>query len=897
MTALTILGTSIAFAEGPDLLLNGANTRSTIADTVTLTGAIVPQHGPISSVVAVSDQYPSTPFDVLVADAQWSVDVPLVLGVNQITLTAQDTEANRASLMVTVTRHVPPTAFTLTVKSPTSGIVVTEPGITVSGQVDGVPASGTLQVKVAEDDATVIATAGQYTYNSRLITLNPGANQIDVQASAGSYRVAQTVLVTYEPEPDTVPMPELTITAPPREGWIDSDSFQLAGYAVSYIGDVSVSIDGEQVSVPGNGGISHFNSLINIQGGDSKTVTLTVSDSLERMITRQFQFYKDTQAPIFTIDSPLQSTPTENLVRQNPYPLSGTITDPNLASFTINNGNVGLKPVSDGVYAFKVNLGLTAHTADHFSLQAKDSAGNLTTLNVALRLDTAVSIQLALPEHETTLIAGDEPLVFKVVAQITGLAGGEQAQASLVNANDETVDNQPLTLADGIATGSLSAPAGAGDYTVTVNVENSQQLLATTQAVLQVIEPAAVDLAVVGMSPTNNARQIEPNAPITVFFNTALDSTKVIFEVFETAHGNTYINQDEPGTSAMFARGYSLQEINRDHEAVPGEVAWLPGNTGVTFYPKRDFAYNADIYVNVRYRGDNGERELTRSYLRTRPLPTFIEGMVTDEIGNPLAGIEVSLPSLKRSTLTNRAGAFSFGYGDSAEGSLEPGRYRLQFNPGLKALRYGTHARWVQVEAGSRNLQTRVLLPRLNPEIAFSYVRSGQASRLNGGEVALDLTQARILFGNGELEGSLHLQFTPTTMSGFGFQPVYAPTWVYQVQPSGIAVENTGVNGLQVDFALPAYQDQYDYAPIDNELVLLLGLNPDTRQLEPAGVGIAQKRRIRSVGTTHFQVLDAIAYARLPWAEQQIRLQEYLDQKISLDALTVSLHTEVAEQL
>ncbi|MCP4469986.1 MAG: hypothetical protein GY815_04750, partial [Gammaproteobacteria bacterium] len=73
------------------------------------------------------------------------------------------------------------------------------------------------------------------------------------------------------------------------------------------------------------------------------------------------------------------------------------------------------------------------------------------------------------------------------------------------------------------------------------------------------------------------------------------------------------------------------------------------------------------------------------------------------------------------------------------------------------------------------------------------------------------------------------------------------------------------------------------------ELVLLLGNNAENTSLIPVGVGQAiTGHRIQSVGRTHYQRLDTIAYARVVpdlWPE----LNAYKKGELDIDQLTLKL--------
>jgi hypothetical protein len=78
------------------------------------------------------------------------------------------------------------------------------------------------------------------------------------------------------------------------------------------------------------------------------------------------------------------------------------------------------------------------------------------------------------------------------------------------------------------------------------------------------------------------------------------------------------------------AHKYSRVEVNRSHEAVPGQLSLLPGNRVVAFYPERELAYDSEVYLDVSYDGS----ELGHLLFHTRALPTFLNGTVIDQFSH-----------------------------------------------------------------------------------------------------------------------------------------------------------------------------------------------------------------------------------------------------------------------
>ncbi|MGI9273767.1 MAG: carboxypeptidase-like regulatory domain-containing protein, partial [Endozoicomonas sp.] len=330
----------------------------------------------------------------------------------------------------------------------------------------------------------------------------------------------------------------------------------------------------------------------------------------------------------------------------------------------------------------------------------------------------------------------------------------------------------------------------------------------------------------------------------------------------------TYIDQDKPGVNVLEAKGYQLQNVNRSHETVPGELSILPGNQVLAFYPGRDLAYNADVFVEVQAEG----RSLLRSRFKTRVLPTFIQGGVSDQFGQPVPGLEVAIPGLGRRAVTNKDGAFSFGFGDQPGDTLKGGRYEIVVNPGLKGQGFGELRSWVNLDEGRRNRLGQLHVPALNREVAFSPVSGGRELNLLQGAIKLDLNDARLQFPDGRDRGDVHAQFQEFTQIQYPVEPIALPQWVYSLQPAGVRVEGDWSLNLEI----PKLNNEYRHVPPDNTPVLLVGLDSASRMIVPVGVGRIKNYRVISEGKLTQNTLDILGYAfvspqALPFLEQYVR--------------------------
>src|SRR5690606_25006284 len=334
---------------------------------------------------------------------------------------------------------------------------------------------------------------------------------------------------------------------------------------------------------------------------------------------------------------------------------------------------------------------------------------------------------------------------------------------------------------------------------------------------------------------------------------------------------------DPSGADFLTAQGYQLQEVHRDNEIVPGAVSVLPGNQSFAYYANRHFGFNADVYVDVIYDGN----ELGRFNFKIRQLPTFIIGGVVDQFGQPLSGVPVKLTSLNRTTTTNNDGSFAFGFQEAAGNEIPGGRHELIINPDFSVPGYGTQVRTINLQQGRKNEISLSRLPELHPDIPFQLVSADQGLvSLAGDELRLDLTGARLLFKNGRTSGNLQVQFMPYSQLNAAVTPGAWPQWMFAGQPRGVAVENA----ISVDIKMPMLNGGYGYIPPETQLVVLMGYNPEREAIEPVGIGRIENYRVVSTGKVTFKTLDYIGYALVESSKQPL-LQDVVDGKATLQQL------------
>jgi len=652
-------------------------------------------------------------------------------------------------------------------------------------------------------------------------------------------------------------------------------SFYLTGEVQSFSGAATVTLDGTPVNLQGGqseGG--YFQELVSFDNEASqREVIVRVSDADGRTTERSVSYSRDITPPQITVGGGIQPVPAENAVSDYPYILTGTVVDDNISSFSVNGQSVGLEPDGNpGSYRFAVNIPLGAGEPTAVSLSARDYAGNTHSVEYALRLAANITLEMLMPVANTTLISTGETISQQAAARVNGPIDGLMATAQVLNESGSEVDSSDLALGSGLASGYVTIPAAVGEYTVRIALHDASGLVSRTSRNITVQAPSSIALQLDRIEPADGATGIEPNTFISFFFNRAVDTSQLTIDVAETAHGYTYDRATESGNAGFASRGYELTRVDRDHENIGGSFSTLPGDKLVAFYPEREFAYNAQLFVTVSYAGE----ELLRTQFKTRPLPTFIEGGVRDQLGQPVPGLSVQLPALGRRTTTNRDGAFSFGYGDSAERTIPGGRYALIVNDELANPAYGSLTKEVTVEGGRNNSAGNMTVPVLNSEDAFTPLEGGKQAVMGQGDLILDLSDSKLVFADGSDRGLAMAQFTLLSQIGARSDSHFVAPWYLAIQPAGIAVDGD----LSLSINPPSLNGANEYLPEEGSLVLLLGRDADSDTLLPVGVGAIANGQIVS-RRAEYKNLDYFGYFPIREEHQSI-LQHYLDGQLQL---------------
>lgn len=880
----------------PQLTVTTSPSQTLEALNMTVAGTVIDPiqpHSGLDSLYITSNHYADVNFAGIVNSdtGAFSIEVPLKLKLNALTVVAQDLSGNVSQQQITVTRISPPRLQNIT---PASGSVITDETVTIAGEVHTYLPVDELQLRVNDSQLSPISTGvdGVYRYELLNVPLGYGNNLFNHSITSADGTDAQQISLNYTPEgAENIPPPSIEVLSPVEGGLLNQDSFRLSAQIESSAGPLTVKFNDTTLLEPTDTTtIFNLNELVAFENGqDELTVTIEAIDSLDKLTTLSATFKRDNTAPVVLLNNVLDVSPAINGITTSPYLISGSVSDENLTSLLINDQSISLQPsATANTYNFVASLQISPGATLPVIIQAFDRSGNQTQTEYLLNNTVTASISALLPENNAEFIGNidqggsAQPIQVQVVARVDEVTGDETVVAYLEGSNS------PVTLTSNgdLASGTIDIPGDTQAHTIVYELQDAQGNTITQDSInVSVVNSADVPLQLTRIEPTNNAQYIEPNAPIEVYFNREIDVSQLQLVVNETLHGKTWINNDPLGTDFIRAKGYQLENVNRDFEPVTGQITPIPGNTAVSFTPDRYYGFNADIYLEVVYNGE----QLDRTTFKVRELPTFINGIVVDQFGQPLAGIAVSLPELDRTTSTNGDGGYAFGYQETGEQLIPGGQYQLLINDGFGNPQFGTVNTKISVQQNHLNNVTRQTLQELNRDIPFYNIATGQVSQLAKGDLTLDLSDARVLFNNGRTNGAVHAQFLPFEHLGVQSWQSALPHWGFGLQPKGIAVEGDA----EISFKIPELRGSYDY--FDPEVypyVVILGYNPDGQVLEPIGVGQVENLSVNSVGELHLSSLDYLAYA-LVSSTLNDTLIDYANGLISLPQLKAALQSSI----
>ena len=823
------------------------------ADTILISGVASDAGSGIASVELLNDRFPGVPVSAFPDNTgEFSADVPLDVGYNEITIIATDNFGLSTQRQITVLRVAAPV---LEISAPENNAVFAEGFATLSGTIFSYEPADQIRVTLGEHQQFAETTGDRHNFTFRFeaYPLQPGQNPLEVIAVAPAGSDSDTVTLVYDaPDENDNTGPEITVITPQADSHIQDDVLIVNGVIHDPSGVQSLTINGAAITLEGvSAELKSYTQNTDISGtSGSFEITLEATDIFGNTSTVVRQVFIDREGPALTIISPnIDPLPAINAMATNPIIVFGEVVDSALAGLTINGEAITLTPGNQpDQYLFEFALQISQGESLPLRILAWDRSGNRVFQEYQFQYSAVLSMEILKPLDGANLRLDSSPGSVELIARVQVDSQNVDRYVARSLAGESA-----LSVSGELASGQVAVDAQSAEQILVVEAQDiNGTVLASSTINIKVIDLDDLPLELISITPENGSENVEPNQFLQLNFNKAIDASKLDLTILETVHGETY-NTDQSNTPSLGGENIGgLVEIVRNQEPVPGGLSILPGNMTVAFYPQRDMAYGGRVFVDITYDGE----EIARTFFQIRPRPTFIQGIVTDQFLLPIAGIEVMLMERDLTATTDSNGSFAFGFGLSAEEDIKGGRYTIVANSEGDNPGYGRFSRWAVVDEGQLNRVGLIKIPQLNQDIPYRRIASGNANDiLAAGELVLDLSATELRFDNLRDNGDVHVQFHSFSELPIGGIPAAMPQWAYGVQPHGIEVEGE----IGVTIQAPALYGSYAYLPPDNSPVLLLGYDPDVNLIMPVGVGRVQGTQV--TGTGVFKRLDYFTYA------------------------------------
>jgi RHS repeat-associated protein len=292
------------------------------------------------------------------AGGAFSYNLAIIEGLNTITLVAIDAAGNQTTITRRVRRDTQAPFVSIT--SPIDSLLTNQLNVTVSGTVKD---STTIQLTV-NGESIIVGVGG--TFSSQL-ALAEGLNTFTVVATDAA---GNKTTVTRRVRRDTQ-APFVSITSPIDSLITNQVNVTVSG-TVKDSTAVTLTINGTNVPV-GVGGTFSYMAPLN-EGLNTITIVTTDAAGNKTTVTRRVR--RDTQSPVVSLTSPIDSLITNQLS----ITVSGTVADSTVVTLTVKIGSgtpSQLQVGTNGTFSSQLVLVEGMNT---ITVVATDAAGNQSTV-------------------------------------------------------------------------------------------------------------------------------------------------------------------------------------------------------------------------------------------------------------------------------------------------------------------------------------------------------------------------------------------------------------------------------------------------------------------------------------------------------------------------------------
>ncbi|MFA5832145.1 MAG: Ig-like domain-containing protein [Bacteroidota bacterium] len=372
---------------------------------------------------------------VTLSNGSFQTTLSGVEGNNTITIIATDEAGN--STTVTRAVIVDTASPIITISSPSINSITNQPQANVTGTV-----SDSSSVTLTVNGNPVSVNSGSFTTQ---ILLTEGRNVFTFVATdaAGNSSTETRVIIL-----DTTP-PIVNISSPNNNTLTNETNIQFVG-SVYDSTITTLTINGIPVSIDSSGIFTYIATLLD----GTNTISIVAVDAVGNTTTVERIVNRDSNSPVITIYSPIDSLITNQTTMQ----ITGLITDASSVTLTINGNVVALD--STGAFSFTVSLN---EGGNSLTIVATDAAGNSTTVSRFVVRDSQ-------PPMLSITSPIDSAVTNQSTVQITGVVFDSSSVAVSINGTYVTIEAgnsflHSLNLTEGLNTIAIVAEDGAGNTT------------------------------------------------------------------------------------------------------------------------------------------------------------------------------------------------------------------------------------------------------------------------------------------------------------------------------------------------------------------------------------------------------------------------------------------------
>ena len=376
-----------------------ATTFSTFANTLTLGGTASDAVG-VTQVAWINSAGGS---GSATGTTTWSVaSVPLIVGVNTITVTAGDATGNTSTDVLTVTRTLDTTAPAVAISTPTSATTFSTLASTLTVGGTASDAVGVTQVTWVNSAGGSGTATGTTSWSAANIALTAGSNVITVTARDAAGNTSTDVLTVTRTLDTTAPAVAISTPTSATTFSTRASTLTVGGTASDAVGVTQVTwVNSAGGSGTATGTTSWSAANIALTAG-SNVITVTARDAAGNTSTDVITVTRDSTVPTVTITGPTANTTLVTTAAT--LALSGTASDNiGVTQVTWSNSRGG-SGTATGTAGWSISSVALSTGSNVITVTARDAVGNTSTDVITVTRDnTLPAVTITGPTSATTL--------------------------------------------------------------------------------------------------------------------------------------------------------------------------------------------------------------------------------------------------------------------------------------------------------------------------------------------------------------------------------------------------------------------------------------------------------------------------------------------------------------